>query len=105
MNGKTIRIGINQILDEWDPICVLQDYIPIDYSDDALGEYTSYVIPVIKVYLSNQSIYDYLVKLHIDMWTEPNEEMDKAIMLAEHKIMNFLSRYTAEDVRKAINQS
>jgi len=53
MNETKIYQKVEKILDEWDPIGILQEAKPITYLEGTIGEYTRYVKPIIESYLSN----------------------------------------------------
>lgn len=93
MQRKSIIIEIDKLLDEWDPLGVLQQFKPIDYTIDAFGEYSSYVLPVIQTYLANQSVEDYLIQLHTDFRDYPNEEVEAEIKVVAEKMITLLSKY------------
>ena len=101
MKNKEIYKGIERILDEWDPIGILQDVQLINYSEDAIGEYNNYVKTIINVFLSNKSMYDYLIALHSDLRDDPNDIMKEEIKLVANRIVHLLSKYDIEDIQKS----
>jgi hypothetical protein len=95
MNHK-INIEIEKLLDDWDPIGILQDAKPIDYSNFVQGEYTSYVEPIIQTFISKKSIKEYLVKLYTKLMHTPNFEVNNQINELSYKIDQILSTSLSE---------
>jgi hypothetical protein len=104
MNKDEIVLEIEKVLDEWDPIGVLQGYKPIIYRKGIIGEYTKYAEHIIEVYLSHQPIYDYLINLQTNLRGYPNEDMKEEIKLVAERINLFLSRCTIEDIRSVFKK-
>ena len=100
MINKEILLGIEKILDNWDPIGVLQNVKPIGYETRAFGEYSKYIHPLLNTYLSNASIYDFLIKLQSDLMDEPNEEIEEEIRSVSRQIMDYLSKYRLTEIEK-----
>lgn len=100
MKKEEIVQNIEKILDEWDPIGILQDIKPITYPKDSIGEYSQYIKPILKIYLANQSIYDFLVKLQTDLFDYPNNEMKQEIKLVSERIINFLVKCKTVDIQE-----
>ena len=98
MQRKSAHIEVDKLLNEWDPIGVLQRFKPVDYSIDALGEYSHYVLPIIQTYLANLSVEDYLIQLQTNLWDYPNEEMKAEIKVIAGKIVARLSKYPKSDL-------
>lgn len=100
MKQKAIFKELEKILDNWDPIGILQNVKPINYVEDTIGEYTMYISSIIEVYLSNQSVYDYLIKLQTDLVDNPGELMKEKIKIVAEKIVKLLSQYKKEDLQE-----
>jgi hypothetical protein len=98
MRKQELYIEIEKLLDEWDPIGILQEIKPNNYAEGVIGEYSNYVEPIIEIYLSNQPIYEYLVSLQTKLWDAPNEIMKKETKIISEKIIQFLSQYKIEDI-------
>lgn len=99
MKKKEIYQQIEKILDEWDPIGILQDIEPINYTEDAIGEYSNYVKPIINIFMEKKSVYDYLVKLHAELRDDPNEYIKEEIKVVADRIVNFLSQYDIGNIQ------
>jgi len=102
MENVEIQQGIEKILDEWDPIGILQHVGMITYSKGVIGEYNSYIKPILHTFLNKKSMYDYLVKLHANLRDEPNEYVKKEIVLIAERIVSFLSQFDVKDVQKCL---
>jgi len=100
MKKKEIYQRIEKILDKWDPIGILQDVQQINYSEGAIGEYNNYIEPIINVFLSNKSMYDYLIALHADLRDDPNEVIKEEIKLVANQIVDLLSKNDIEDIQE-----
>lgn len=98
MQRKPVLTEVDKLLDEWDPLGVLQQFKPIDYSIDALGEYSNYVVPVIQTYLANRSVEDYLIQLQTDLRDYPNKEMKVEIKIVAEKLIALLAKYPKSDL-------
>ena len=96
MKKQEIYREVEKLLDEWDPIGILQEVKPINYVEGAIGEYSKYIEPIIEIYLSNQSIYDYLIKLQTELLDYPSESMKGEIKIVSERITKFLSNYKIE---------
>lgn len=101
MKNNEINKQIERILDEWDPIGILQDIKPINYEDDSIGEYGNYVLPIIQVFIENRSVYDYLITLHTNLRDDPNEYIKEEIKLVAERIVNFLSQYDVAEIKES----
>lgn len=88
MEIKDAILDVEKILDDWDPIGILDDFKPIVYTYGYKGEYTNYVEPVIKTFLAGKSVYEYLIMLHSDLIDEPDESDKREIKLVETRIIN-----------------
>jgi hypothetical protein len=95
-----IRLEIEKILDDWDPIGILQEFKPIQYFENAIGEYTSYITPILITYLQKKPVYDYLYNLQTEIMHIPNSLELTAIEIAAKKITKFLSGFSKEDIRR-----
>lgn len=60
--------SLERILEEWDPLGVLQDIRPPSSVKGSIGEYTRYIEEIIRIYVSKKSLYDYLVQLQTNLW-------------------------------------
>ncbi|MBO0934933.1 hypothetical protein J2I47_00095 [Fibrella sp. HMF5335] len=98
MQHKSVLVEVGRLLDEWDPLEILQRFKPIDYGIDALGEYSSYVMPVIQTYLANRPIENYLIQLQTNLWDDPNEEQRASIKITTQKMVSLLSKYSKSDL-------
>jgi hypothetical protein len=103
-NEEFIFIEIEKILDEWDPIGILQGINSINYNNGLVGEYSKYVLPLIQTYVNNQSLYDYLIKLQSNLWIFPDDEMQNEIKSISEKIDNFLSQYNIDELKKILER-
>lgn len=99
MKNSEIQQQIEKILDEWDPIGILQDVNPIAYQEGAIGEYNNYIKPIINTFLDKKSMYDYLVKLHTSLRDEPSEYIKEEIELVAKRIVDCLYQYDLKDIR------
>lgn len=94
MIQEKIVNNINTILDEWDPIGV-------NSSDENItcGEYSMYIKKAIEIYLSNQSMYDFLIKLHTDLIDLPDDKLKSEIKIVSDKLISLLSEYKSEELK------
>lgn len=99
MRAKEIYQRIERILDEWDPIGILQGVKPIKYSEGAIGEYSIYIEPIISVFLSKKSMYDYLVELYTELRDYPSEKIKKEIKFVASQITVVLSQSDLDDIQ------
>jgi hypothetical protein len=100
MKKEEIFLRIEQMLDEWDPIGILQNVKPISYQRGIKGEYSQYVKPIIETFIANKSIYDFLVNMQESLWVYPNEEMNEEIKVVSERLVNFLSKCKLEDIQE-----
>lgn len=99
MRIKEIHQNIERVLDKWDPIGILQDVKPTDYPEGAMGEYSIYIEPIISVFLSKKSMYDYLVELHTELRDYPSESMKREIKLVARRINDVLSHSSLNNMK------
>ena len=108
MDQELIIQGLDRLLDDWDPIGILQRFKPFKLDrKKTSGEYSKYVPLIINTYLANQSIYTCLANLHeyllgININGEDWEEARTATIETSNRIQSFLSEYTREELEKAI---
>ncbi len=102
MHEDKFILKVEKILDDWDPIGVLQDYIPITYHDVVIGEYSRYIKPIIETYLKGNSINDFLLNLYSLIRDYPNENIKEEIKEVYKKIIALLSEYDKDDIKKFI---
>ncbi len=91
MVDQQLLKGIEKILDDWDPIGVLEDVKPIDYSTNAIGEYSGYINDIIEVYFYNNSLYNYLLNLYSQLRDDPNEAIKEEIKMVAKRLNEYLS--------------
>jgi hypothetical protein len=109
MKSEEILRGIDKVLDIWDPIGVSLHWPEMyENANSSSGEYTKYVKPIIDVFLAKKSIYDHLVTLHIyligiDVNGEDWEEAKNFVLEATESINSFLSTYTQNELKEALN--
>lgn len=72
--------GVNDILDDWDPIGVNH------FQDMRVNEYISYVPRIIRNFLSNLPTYGSLNALQIELIDNSSEEMKSATHQAAREI-------------------
>ncbi len=94
---QKIYIGLQQILDDWDPIGILQYSQPINDSDNSIGEYNNYIEPIVNTYLANESIYDYLIELYSNLIDDPDDYVKEEIKLVTKRIVEFLSQHNMKN--------
>lgn len=104
MEAESILLGIEKILDDWDPLGVLQDVKPISYMEGLQGEYTKYVEPIIEKYISNGNLKLFLIDLHTQLWQPPNEEMMSEINETTKKLNTYLSSQKRGDIIKVLQR-
>jgi hypothetical protein len=88
MNDTDIKkvIAINSVLAEWDPLgCQLEDF-RYPYT-----EYDKYIYPIIEVFKSGSSVYEYLIELKLNLFGGLNEELRNEIKEVAQKISHILS--------------
>ncbi len=96
MEKKKIYLEVEKLLNDWDPIGILQEFKPINYYEGTTGEYSRYVEPIIEVYNSKESIYNYMIELQTDLLDYPNEKMKEKIKVISERIVKFLSEQEIE---------
>ena len=103
MKSNESNQRIEKILDEWDPIGILQHVKPIIYHDDnrSIGEYSKYVKPIIRIFLENKSVYEYLIILHTDLRDDPNEQIMDEIKLVAERIEAVLSSCDLNEIKES----
>jgi hypothetical protein len=102
MDREDIFLGIEKILDDWDPLGILNEYKPIAYTKGVIGEYSKYIKPTIEAHLANQSFSSFLTKLHIQLRDNPNEEMEKEIEMTSKKLTLFFSGIDQVGLRECL---
>ena len=99
MKNIEIYRGIENILEDWDPIGILNGIKPVSYQEGTIGEYSRYVKPIIEKYLVKQSMVDYLIKLQTDLVDVPTTEMKEEINIIANRIELFLSKYSEDNIK------
>jgi hypothetical protein len=103
MDKEDIFIGIEKILDDWDPLGILEEYKPISYKKGVIGEYSKYIKPIINVHLANQSLHDFLTNLYMHLLDNPNEQVKKEIELTSKKLIDLFAKTNQAKLRECLN--
>ena len=106
MDKEEIFLAIDKILDEWDPTGIIDTWKPLPdshYVKGMKGEYHEFIRPIIQIYVSNQSVYNFLVTVQEDI-SSNNEIMNEHIRTTAKQIVDYLSNYNLEDLRLLLSE-
>jgi hypothetical protein len=86
------KIGITRILDQWDPIGLFFNQQEINYEIDGLGEYSSYIKPIVETFLNKESLINCLILINNRMYEETNSNQLVDIQYVAKNLFEYLTK-------------